>query len=188
MHEGSPFVIPTLHVRIGDDLFIHGSAASRMLRTAAGGIPLCVTVTHIDALVLARSAFHHSVNYRSVVILGTANEVDEPADKARVLEALVEHVVPGRWNEARPPAPKELAATSVLCLPISEASAKVRAGNAADDEEDYAMPIWAGTIPIRTVTGAPLADDRILAGVTPPSYVLNYRLPNSRGNGNGKVG
>jgi len=188
VHAGSPFVIPTLHVRIGDQLYVHGSAASRMLRTAAEGIPLCVTVTHIDGLILARSAFHHSINYRSAVILGTAREVKGEEEKTRVLHALVDHVVPGRWQEARPPYPKELAATSVLSLPITEASAKVRTGFAADDEEDYAMPIWAGVMPIRMTIGAPAPDDRVLPGVAVPNYVANYRLPDERGTTNGKVG
>lgn len=188
VHHGSPFVIPTLHVRIGDNLYVHGSAASRMLRTASEGIPLCITVTHIDGLVLARSAFHHSVNYRSVVVLGTATETEDAAEKNRVLEALVEHIIPGRWADARPPAPKELAATSVLCMPITEASAKIRAADAADDEEDYALPVWAGTIPLRVVSGAPAPDARLTDGIELPPYVSNYRLPDARGNTNGKAG
>src|SRR5215467_13952946 len=153
VHNGAPFVVPTLHVRIGERLYVHGSAASRMLRTAAGGIPLCVTVTHVDGLILARSAFHHSINYRSAVILGTAEEVTDHDTKMRVLHALVEHVVPGRWQDARPPHPKELAATSVLSLPITEASAKIRPGGPSDDEEDYALPVWAGVIPLKMTTG-----------------------------------
>ncbi len=185
---GAPFVIPTLHVRIGDLLYVHGSATSRMLRTAAGGVPLCVAVTHLDGLVLARSAFHHSINYRSAIILGTAEEVTGEAEKNRVLEALVEHVVPGRWREARVPTSKELAATSVLSLPITEASAKVRPGGPSDDDEDCALPIWAGNIPVRLVTGAPIADDRLAAGIGIPSSVANYRLPGDRGNNNGKAG
>jgi nitroimidazol reductase NimA-like FMN-containing flavoprotein (pyridoxamine 5'-phosphate oxidase superfamily) len=186
VHNDAPFVIPTLHVRIDDALYVHGSAASRMLRTAAAGIPLCVTVTHFDALVLARSAFHHSVNYRSVVVLGSATEITEPSEKNRVLEALVEHIVPGRWRDARPPAPQELAATSVLRLPITEASAKVRPGGPLDDEEDYALPIWAGIIPLHTITGVPIVDDRLSAGIELPSYLANYRLPAGRGSTNGK--
>ena len=188
VHQGAPFVIPTLHVRIGDRLYVHGSAASRMIRTAAGGVPLCVTVTHLDGVILARSAFHHSISYRSAVILGTAEEVLDDAEKNRALEALVEHVVPGRWREARPPAPKELAATSVLSLPITEASAKVRPAGPNDDEEDYALPVWAGTIPVRLVTGAPIPDDRLIPGIEIPATVSNYRLPDNRGIGNGKTG
>jgi nitroimidazol reductase NimA-like FMN-containing flavoprotein (pyridoxamine 5'-phosphate oxidase superfamily) len=188
VHNDAPFVIPTLHVRIGERLYVHGSAASRMLRTAAEGIPLCVTVTHIDGLILARSAFHHSINYRSAVILGTAAEVTAEAEKTHVLHALVDHVVPGRWKEARPPYPKELAATSVLALPITEASAKVRTGFAADDDEDYAIPIWAGVMPVTMSVGAPVADEHLLAGVGLPDYVANYRLPDAREESNGKVG
>ncbi|HKN01917.1 MAG TPA: pyridoxamine 5'-phosphate oxidase family protein [Candidatus Binataceae bacterium] len=186
VHQGAPFVIPTLHVRIGEWLYLHGSAASRMLRTAAGGIPLCVTVTHFGGLILARSAFHHSANYRSAVILGTAQEVTDAAEKTRVLHALVEHVVPGRWRDARPPNPQELLATSVLGLPITEASAKVRPGGPSDEEEDYALPVWAGLIPLRVVPGTPIPDERNQAGVQLPDYVANYRLPNARENGNGK--
>jgi nitroimidazol reductase NimA-like FMN-containing flavoprotein (pyridoxamine 5'-phosphate oxidase superfamily) len=188
VHQGAPFVIPTLHVRIGDQLYVHGSAASRMLRSAAEGIPLCVTVTHIDGLILARSAFHHSINYRSAVILGTAREVVGDEEKTRVLHALVNHVVPQRWEEARPPYPKELAATSVLGMEITEASAKVRTGFGADDEEDYAMPIWAGVVPVKMTIGAPVPDERVMPGVTIPGYVTNYRLPDERGHNNGKTG
>jgi nitroimidazol reductase NimA-like FMN-containing flavoprotein (pyridoxamine 5'-phosphate oxidase superfamily) len=188
VHQGAPVVIPTLHVRIGDRLYVHGSAASRMLRAAAGGIPLCVTVTHIEGLILARSAFHHSANYRSAIVLGTAAEVTDDEEKTRVLEALVEHLIPGRWRDARPPAPKELAATSVLGLPITEASAKVRPDGPADDEEDYALPVWAGVIPLRVVAGPPVADERLTPGIELPSYVENYKLPAERGTTNGKGG
>ncbi len=188
VHDAAPFVIPTLHVRIGERLYVHGSAASRMLRTAAGGIPLCVTVTHIDGLILARSAFHHSINYRSAVVLGVAQEVTDQDAKLRVLHALVEHVFPGRWQDARPPYPKELAATSVLSLPITEASVKIRPGGPSDDEEDYALPIWAGVIPLTMTTGAPVADDRLIGGVAVPEYVANYILPDARRNPNAKAG
>ena len=188
VHAGAPFVIPTLHIRIGENLYVHGSAASRMIRTASEGIPLCVTVTHIDSLILARSAFHHSVDYRSVVILGTAHEVEDATEKTQVLEALVEHIIPQRWADIRQPAPKELAATSVLCLPITEASAKVRAAGVVDDEEDYALPMWAGKIPLKLVAGEPVPDDRLTPEIAMPSYVANYRLPNARGNSNGKAG
>ncbi|HEY6417469.1 MAG TPA: pyridoxamine 5'-phosphate oxidase family protein [Candidatus Binataceae bacterium] len=183
IQQGAPFVIPTLHVRIGERLYLHGSAASRMLRSAAGGIPLCVTVTHIDALILARSAFHHSVNYRSALILGSAEEVTDDAEKTSVLHALIEHVFPGRWRDARPPNRHELAATSVLGLLITEASAKLRPGGPNDDEEDYALPIWAGVIPLNVVPGAPIADDRLAAGIQVPEYATSYRLPHARGNG-----
>ena len=179
--DGQPYVIPTLHVRIADRLYIHGSAASRMLGTAADGTPLAVTVTHIDGLVLARSAFHHSVNYRSVVILGTATLVTDPAEKLSVMKGLIDHVAPGRWDHIRHPNEKELAATSVLSIPIVEASAKLRSGDPLDDEADYAMPIWAGQIPFATSTSAPVADAR-LDGSTPlPAHVTEYRLPLNRG-------
>jgi nitroimidazol reductase NimA-like FMN-containing flavoprotein (pyridoxamine 5'-phosphate oxidase superfamily) len=188
VHNDAPFVVPTLHVRIGERLYVHGSAASRMLRTAAGSVPLCVTVTHVDGLILARSAFHHSINYRSAVILGTAQEVTDQDAKMRVLHALVEHVVPGRWQDARAPHPKELAATSVLSLPITEASAKVRPGGPSDDEEDYALPIWAGVIPLKMAAGAPVADDRLVDGVEVPTYVARYLLPDARRSANGQAG
>jgi hypothetical protein len=188
VHNDAPFVVPTLHVRIGERLYVHGSAASRMLRTAAGGIPLCVTVTHVDGLILARSAFHHSINYRSAVILGAAEEVTDQDAKLRALHALVEHVSPGRWQDARPPHPKELAATSVLSLPITEASAKVRTGGPSEEAEDYALPIWAGVIPLKMATGAAVADDRLIGGVEVPEYVANYLLPDARRDSNGKTG
>jgi uncharacterized protein len=179
--DGQPYVIPTLHVRIGDQLYIHGSAASRMLGTAAEGIPIAVTVTHLDGLVLARSAFHHSVNYRSVVILGAATLVTDLAEKFTVMKGLIDHVAPGRWDHIRQPNEKELAATSVLSIPIVEASAKLRSGDPLDDEADYALPIWAGQIPIATTTLAPVADARLDAATPLPAYVSEYLLPANRG-------
>jgi len=179
--EGQPYVIPTLHVRIGDRLYIHGSAASRMLGAAAGGTPIAVTVTHIDGLVLARSAFHHSVNYRSVVILGAATLVADPAEKLAVMKGLIDHIAPGRWDHIRQPNDKELAATSVLSIPIVEASAKLRSGDAIDDEADYALPIWAGQIPIATSAIAPIPDARLDASIATPAHVTDYRLPANRG-------
>ncbi|HEY6300826.1 MAG TPA: pyridoxamine 5'-phosphate oxidase family protein [Candidatus Binatus sp.] len=176
-----PYVIPTLHVRIGDRLCIHGSAASRMLGAAAEGMPIAVTVTHIDGLVLARSAFHHSVNYRSVVILGAATMVTDPVEKFSVMKGLVEHIAPGRWDHIRHPSDKELAATSVLSIPIVEASAKLRSGDPLDDEADYALPIWAGQIPFATTTLTPVADARLEASTPIPAYVNEYRLPANRG-------
>ncbi len=167
-----PYVIPTLHVRDGDRLYVHGSAASRMLNTAASELPVCVTVTLIDGLVLARSAFHHSVNYRSVVILGNAARVDDREAKLGVLRALVEKIAPGRWAHTRTPTDKELAATMVLQLPIEEASAKVRTGHAMDDEDDYALLHWAGIIPLRLAAGAPIIDPRMPSGATTPEHVL----------------
>src|ERR1700722_3468874 len=146
--DGQPFVIPTGYGRVGDHLYIHGSAASRMLRNLDQGVSVCITVTLLDGLVLARSVFNHSMNYRSVVILGTASLVDDAAEKLAALRALSEHIIPGRWDDARQPNEKELKATSVLRLPITEFSAKVRVGPAVDDEEDYSFPTWAGVIPL----------------------------------------
>ena len=173
--DGQPYVIPTTYARQGDRLAIHGSAASRMLRTLGGGVPLCVTVTLLDGLVLARSAFHHSMNYRSVVVLGTAVEVTDPAEKAAALDAIVEHVMRGRAAQVRPPNPVEMKGTSVLTLPIDEASAKVRTGPPIDDEEDYALTCWAGVLPLALVPGAPVADPRLPAGVPAPENVTAYR-------------
>ena len=158
---GTPVVIPTIHWREGDTLYVHGSAASRMLRSLKGGVEACVTVTLLDGLVLARSAFHHSMNYRSVVVFGKAREVTGE-EKRSALEGLVEHVVRGRSRDARPPNEIELKQTLVLALPLEEASAKIRTGGPVDDEEDYAMPIWAGVVPLKLTPGEPVAD----AGVT----------------------
>ena len=174
--DGQPFVMPTAFARIGDRLLIHGSAASRMLRALAGGIDVCVTVTHVDGLVLARSAFHHSINYRSVVILGKAEVVTDEAEKAAAMEAFTEHLIPGRWNDVRWPTANELKATFVLMLPIQEASAKIRTGNPIDDDEDYAMDVWAGVIPLAISPGRPIPDTMLNAAVNPPEYVQKYRL------------
>ena len=179
--DGQPYVIPTLHVRIADRLYIHGSAASRMLGAAADGTPIAVTVTHIDGLVLARSAFHHSVNYRSVVILGAAALVTDPAQKFTVMKGLIDHVAPGRWDHIRHPNDKELAVTSVLSIPIVEASAKIRRGDPIDDEADYALPIWSGQVPFATRTLTPVADARLDASTPMPAHVSEYRLPANRG-------
>src|SRR4029079_619016 len=155
--DGSPVVIPTIHTRVGDTLYFHGSAASRMLRTLKDGVEACVTVTLLDGLVLARSAFHHSMNYRSAVVFGTAREVTDRNEKLRVLDALVEHVCRGRSAEVRGPNEMELKQTLVLALPITEASAKIRTGPPVDDEEDYAMGVWAGVLTLRLAPGAPVA-------------------------------
>ena len=163
--NGSPVVIPTIHWREGDTLYFHGSAASRMLRSLRSGVETCVTVTLLDGLVIARSTFHHSMNYRSAVIFGTAREVTDREEKLRALDALVEHVLPGRSDEARGPNEKELRQTMVLALPIDEASAKVRTGGPIDDDEDYSLPIWAGVIPLRLAYGQPYDDGRVAAGV-----------------------
>lgn len=173
--NGQPFVIPTGYARAGDTLYIHGSQASRMLRSLAGGIDACVTVTIVDGLVLARSAFHHSMNYRSVVVFGRATLVDDGAEKLAALTALSEHIVPGRWADVREPNEQEMKLTTVLQLPLEEASAKVRTGPPLDDEEDYALPIWAGVIPLRLVTGEPINDPRLSDGIPLPDYAARYK-------------
>ena len=163
--DGQPYVIPTGYARAGDRLYIHGSAASRMLRALGEGAPVCVTVTLVDGLVLARSAFHHSMNYRSVVVLGQARVVSDPEEKMAALSQFTNHIVPGRWDEVRPPNEQELKSTTVLALPLDEVSAKVRTGPPIDDEEDYALPVWAGVVPIRPEIGEPAPDARLLPGV-----------------------
>jgi nitroimidazol reductase NimA-like FMN-containing flavoprotein (pyridoxamine 5'-phosphate oxidase superfamily) len=177
VRDGQPFVIPTIHARVGDHVLVHGSAASRMLKTLQGGVPVCLTVTLLDGLVLARSAFNHSMNYRSVVVLGEARAVTEPREKWDALHAIVEHVAPGRWSEVREPSARELAATLVLRLPIEEASAKVRTGPPHDDEEDYALECWAGVLPLRLTPGAPQPDPRMPAGRPLPPSVTGYARP-----------
>jgi nitroimidazol reductase NimA-like FMN-containing flavoprotein (pyridoxamine 5'-phosphate oxidase superfamily) len=173
--DGQPYVIPTGFARVGEHLYIHGSAASRMLRAVAGGIDVCVTVTLIDGLVLARSAFHHSINYRSVVVLGKATMVDDPSEKDKALEAITEHIVPGRWADVRWPNELELKATTVLKLPIEEASAKIRTGGPIDDDEDYEMDVWAGVLPISLTPRAPIPDERIKPNISLPDYVADYK-------------
>lgn len=170
--DGQPYVIPTNYGRDGNVLYIHGSAASRMLRNMEQGAPVCVTITLLDGFVLARSVFNHSMNYRSVVILGTATVVDAPAEKIAALRALSEHILPHRWDDSRQPNEKELKATSVLRIPIEEFSAKVRVGPPIDDEEDYAFPTWAGVIPFSMTAGAPIADERCEQEF--PVYLQNY--------------
>ena len=171
--EGKPVVIPTAYARIGQDLYIHGSAASRMLKSLEEGIDICLTVTVVDGLVLARSAFHHSINYRSVVIFGTATLVAEPNEKLKALHAFTDHIVPNRWQEVRPPTESELRATTVLKLPLIEVSAKVRTGGPIDDEEDYQLPVWAGVVPLTIKAGVPIDDER-LNDIEPPDYARNY--------------
>ena len=172
--DGQPFVIPTSYGRRDDALYLHGSSASRMLRQMKEGVPVCVTVTLLDGLVLARSIFNHSMNYRSVVVLGKATLVDDPAEKLEALRLLSEHVIPGRWADSRQPNERELKATSVLRLPIEEFSAKVRQGPVVDDESDYSFPTWAGVVPLDIVTGVPLDDARLLPGQKVPDYARNY--------------
>jgi nitroimidazol reductase NimA-like FMN-containing flavoprotein (pyridoxamine 5'-phosphate oxidase superfamily) len=170
--DGQPYVIPTSYGRAGDVLYIHGSAASRMLRNLDQGVPVCITVTLLDGLVLARSIFNHSMNYRSVVILGKATLVDDPAEKLAALRALSEHILPHRWDDVRQPNEKELKATSVLKIPIEEFSAKLRVGPPIDDEEDYSFPTWAGVIPLDMTVGSPIRDDRCEKEF--PAYLKNY--------------
>lgn len=178
---GQPYVIPTTYGRVGELVYIHGSAASRMLKTMTGGIPVCLTVTHLDGLVLARSAFHHSMNYRSAVVLGVAHEVVDPEERWAALRAIVEHVAPGRWDAVRAPSENEMRATLVLRLPIEEASAKIRTGPPVDDDEDYALPIWAGELPMRTTVLPAVADPRLAPGIPIPAHVAGYRRPGDAG-------
>jgi nitroimidazol reductase NimA-like FMN-containing flavoprotein (pyridoxamine 5'-phosphate oxidase superfamily) len=173
--DGQPYVIPTNFGRSGHTLYLHGSAASRMLRTLSTGVPVCVTVTLIDGLVLARSAFHHSVNYRSVVILGTARLVEEPEAKREALRLFTEHIMKGRWDDIRLPNDQELKATTVLALPLEEVSAKVRTGGPVDDEADYALPVWAGVLPVSVTIGAPISDARLNPGTDIPGYMNAYK-------------
>jgi nitroimidazol reductase NimA-like FMN-containing flavoprotein (pyridoxamine 5'-phosphate oxidase superfamily) len=172
--DRQPFVIPTNFGRAGDTLYLHGSAASRMLRTLSEGIPVCVTVTLVDGLVLARSAFHHSANYRSVVVLGAARLVTEPAEKAEALRLFTEHIMKGRWDQIRQPNEQELKGTTVLALALEEVSAKVRTGGPVDDEADYDLPIWAGVLPLPVTPAAPIPDARLKAGIAVPENVARY--------------
>jgi nitroimidazol reductase NimA-like FMN-containing flavoprotein (pyridoxamine 5'-phosphate oxidase superfamily) len=165
--DGLPYVIPTLYAREGDTLYLHGSGASRTLKTLSEGVDVCATVTLVDGYVLARSAFHHSMNYRSVVVLGRARLVTEPEERMKALRTLTNHLVPERWEEVRGPNELELRQTMVLALPLDEVSAKVRVGPPVDDDEDYAIPVWAGVVPLVTQLGQPLADDRVLPDAKP---------------------
>jgi uncharacterized protein len=175
VHEGQPVVIPTLHARLGDRLYLHGSAASRMLRTLARGVPVCATATLVDGLVLARSAFHHSVNYRSVVVFGQATLVEPEEERLRALELFTEKLVPGRWADVRPPTRQEMKGTKVLSLPLDEASAKVRTGPPIDDDEDYELSVWAGVLPLRTEVASPQPDPRLDPAIETPGYVAGWR-------------
>jgi uncharacterized protein len=175
VQDGEPRVIPTIHARVGDTLYVHGSNASRTLRSTKGGAPVAAEVTLIDGLVLARSAFHHSMNYRSVVVYGRAREVTDPAEKFEAQRALVEHVVPGRSADARLPNDRELNQTTILAIPMDEASAKVRTGPPKDEDEDLELPVWAGVLPFTTLPGEPEPDRLLPNGIDPPSYVTDYR-------------
>jgi uncharacterized protein len=170
--EGRPFVIPTIHARDGDTLYVHGSPASRMLRAAKGGVDICVTVTLLDGLVLARSVYNHSMNYRSVVVLGRAREVTDRDEKLQAMQCVVEHVVPGRWNDARRPSDGEIKGTTILALALDEASAKIRSGPPIDDDADLRLPVWAGVIPLGIEPGDPVPDSGIDG--PPPGYVAEY--------------
>jgi len=172
--DAQPYVIPTMFARVGDQVYFHGSAASRMLRSLSDGLAVCLTVTLVDGLVLARSVFNHSMNYRSVVVLGRAILIDEPEEKLAALHAFTEKILPGRWNEARQPNEKELKATSILRLQLTEVSAKVRIGPVEDDAPDYALQVWAGIIPLRLTPGAPERDERCDAVIPVPGYAENY--------------
>jgi uncharacterized protein len=175
--EGQTFVIPTSYGRSGDNLYIHGSAASRTLKHMKEGVPVCVTVTLLDGLVLARSVFNHSMNYRSVVIMGKATAVEDPEEKLTALRILSEHIIPGRWDDARLPNDRELKATLVLKLPIEEFSAKVRTGPPIDDEDDYSFPTWAGVLPLAMNTRTPIPDPRLNAAREVPRYLREWTRP-----------
>jgi hypothetical protein len=172
--DGKPVVIPTGYGRKGDMLYVHGSPASRMFRALGEGADVCITVTLLDGLVLARSAFHHSMNYRSVVIFGKATLLEDPAAKREALHIFTEHVAPGRWQEVRKPSEKELRSTTVLAIPLEEVSAKVRTGPPLDDEEDYALPVWAGVLPLEITPRTSLPDDRLPNETAVPDYVRGY--------------
>jgi nitroimidazol reductase NimA-like FMN-containing flavoprotein (pyridoxamine 5'-phosphate oxidase superfamily) len=172
--EGQPYVIPTMFARVGDHIYFHGSAASRMLRNLSTGLAVCVTVTMADGLVLARSVFNHSMNYRSVVALGHATLLDQPEEKLEALRAFTEKILPGRWNDARQPSEKELKATSILRLPLTEVSAKMRVGPVEDDAPDYELPVWAGIVPLQLTAGAPERDERCPADIRLPSYAGDF--------------
>ena len=172
--DGQPYVIPTIHARVDDRLYLHGSTASRMLRTMRGGIPACVTATIVDGLVLARSVFDHSVNYRSVVVLGTAQEVTDLGEKMEALHAVVDHVASHRWDEARHPTDDELRQTQVLRMELDEASAKVREGPPKDEPDDYSLSVWAGVLPLSLVPGEPIDDPALMAGIPRPGWLGSY--------------
>lgn len=175
VHDGQPFVIPTLHARVGDVVYVHGSSASRMLRMLAEGAPCALTATLLDGIVLARSAFHHSANYRSVTVLGRASLVQSDEERLRALEAFSEHLVPGRWAQVRAPNRKELKATQVLALALDEASAKVRRGPPVDDDEDMGSDVWAGEIPLQLQALQPRPDPQLAAGIALPREVSAWR-------------
>lgn len=173
VQDGQPFVIPTIHARRDDSLLLHGAKASRLLKHIASGEPVCVTITHIDGLVMARSVFHHSMNYRSATVFGRGQLIENEADKLAALAVITDHLMPGRWADARQPTALELNATTVVEILIESASAKIRSGPPSDDEEDYALPVWAGLLPIRPQWLAPEHDTRLRDGIELPSYLQN---------------
>lgn len=175
VEDAQPFVIPTIHARMGDRLLLHGSPGSRLLRSIKNGAQLCVTVTLLDGLVLARSAMHHSMNFRSVVLLGKGSAIEDEDEKIQALRTISEHIVPGRWVEVRLPNAAELKMTTVIAIPIDEASAKIRTGPPVDDEDDYRLAVWAGVLPLQLMPQAPQPDDRLLEGVSIPEYVRQYQ-------------
>jgi hypothetical protein len=175
--DGQPFALPTAYARVGDTLYLHGSSGSRIGLTP--GMPVCITVTLLEGVVLARAAFHHSFNYRSVMVLGRTRLVTDPREKDEALGALVEHIVPGRGSDVRPGDRRELAATAVLSVPLDEVSAKVRRGNAVDEEEDYGLPVWAGVLPLAVVPGAPVPDPRLDPAIPVPAYLAGWRRGNA---------
>jgi nitroimidazol reductase NimA-like FMN-containing flavoprotein (pyridoxamine 5'-phosphate oxidase superfamily) len=177
--DGQPFVIPTGYARLNNHIYIHGSAASRMLRSLSTGIDVCLTVTIVDGIVLARSAFHHSMNYRSVVVFGKAMAVEQPVEKMEALYALSEHIIPGRWKDVREPNEQEMKATLVLKLPLEEASAKIRSGPPLDDEADYEIPVWSGVLPLKLNPSSPVPDDHTSSDKAIPEYVTNYKRTKS---------
>jgi nitroimidazol reductase NimA-like FMN-containing flavoprotein (pyridoxamine 5'-phosphate oxidase superfamily) len=172
-----PFVLPCIHARVGDELYLHGAAAARLMAVVASGGELCITATLVDGLVLARSWFAHSMNYRSAVVFGRGREVVDPVDKVKAMRAIVEHVAPGRSRDARPPTPKELAATTVVAVRLEHGSAKVRRGLPKDHDGDYELPVWAGELPLRMETLPPVEDPRMEPGLPVPNYVRHYRRP-----------
>ena len=175
--DGQPHLIPTIYGRLGDTVYVHGAVANRALRALADGGDACLSVTLVDGLVLGRSAFHTSVNYRSAILYGQAREVSDPVEKSEAFRVMLEHAIPGRWKDVRTPSRAEIQRTIVLALPIDEASAKVRTGPPVDEEEDYELGCWAGVIPLRETAGAPIDDPRLEPGITPPSYASAYRRP-----------
>ena len=179
--DGQPFVIPSIHARRGDDILLHGAKTSRLIKHAQKGNEICIAVTHVDGLVLARSAFHHSMNYRSAVLFGRGRLVEDPAEKMEGLRAVVEQVMPGRWDDARQPNEKELNATSLVAIAIESASAKIRQGGPLDDEEDYALPVWAGELPIRQQILEPVDDPKLCDGISVPDYVRDYLARGAQG-------